>query len=352
VRVGRALHRTAAVAVLVCFAGTGLLTAPALAASAEVTVKPPVVKSNWYWAEKSPTAGGTPTTTLPDAANAGANVPADDLAVALVSSGANPADKVAALGFDLTTIPERSRFSAFSVTVPMDKAAMQVMSTQPELAACENIDTFADGPGAEDLAKAPPRSEPSCVKGVYDAAKGYTFNLTTMANDWSFGAPSFGISLIPGSVAPETPSYSIALKGKNGITTSATYAAPSAVAVAAPPVANVPQAPQVPVAVAPAPLLPVGGGSGVALEPSLPQVDALLPQTAELVPTPQVNAAPLAPVRVVAAGFVSASTRPTTAFWLALLLGVVLLGAAFVVFGDPMAPAPVDPRRRRLTAQL
>jgi hypothetical protein len=344
VRTGRALNRTAAVAVLACCAGTGLLAAPASAATGDVTVKPPVVKTNWYWAEKSPTVAGMPTGTLPAEAEAGANVPAGDLAVALVSSDVSPADKVAAIDLDLTTIPLQSTFSSFTLTVPLDADATQVMGAQPDLAACENIDAFADGPGAEDLAKAPPISAPSCVKGVFDPAKGYTFTLTTMANDWSFGAPAFGISLVPGTVAAGTPGYSIALKGKNGIVTSATYAAPAVAAPAAPPAVEVPPAtvPQAPV-----PGLPQISSGVPGLTPSVPDVSVPAPQTAVTVPDPQTLAIQQAPVRVVASGFVAPSTRPTTGFWLALLLGVVLLGAAAVVFGDPLAPAPVDARRRR-----
>jgi hypothetical protein len=346
VRAGQALNRTAAVAVLACCVGTGLLAAPALAAPGDVTVKPPVVKTNWYWAEKSPTVGGMPTTTLPDQVNDGSNIPAGDLGVALVSSDVSPADKVAAVDFDLTTIPLSSTFSSFTITVPMDAAATQVMGSQPDIAACENIDTFADGPGAEDLAKAPPHSAPSCVKGTFSAAKGYTFNLTAMANDWSFGAPAFGISLVPGTVAAGTPGYSIALKGKNGIVTSASYAAPAAApaAPAAPPVAEVPQAP---VAQAPLPAIPEINSGGAALTPTVPEVSAPAPETAVAIPAPQTIAIPQTPEKVLAASFVSASARPTTAFWLALLLGALLLGAAVVVFSDPLAPAPVDARRRR-----
>jgi hypothetical protein len=348
VRTGRALNRTFAVAVLSCGAGTGLLAAPA-SAGTDVTVKPPVVKTNWYWAEKSPAVAGMPTTTLPAEASAGANVPAGDLAVALVSSDVSPADKVAAIDFDLTTIPLQSSFSRFTISVPMDATATQVKGTQPDIAACENIDAFADGPGAEDIAKAPPRSEPSCVKGVFDAVKGYTFDLTSMANDWAFGAPAFGISLVPGTVAAGTPGYSIALQGKNGIVTSATYAAPAVEAVPAAPVAEAPPAPAVE---APAPALPeISSGGGAVLTPTVPDVQAPAPQTAELVPTPEVLAIPQpAAAKVVTAGFVNPSARPTTGFWLALLLGVLLLGGAAVVFADPLAPAPIDPRRRRFVA--
>jgi hypothetical protein len=65
------------------------------------------------------------------------------------------------------------------------------------------------------------------------------------------------------------------------------------------------------------------------------------------IPQPQIIAVPQTPAKVLTASFVSASARPTTAFWVALLLGALLLGAAVVVFSDPLAPAPVDARRRR-----
>ena len=62
-------RRTGAVFVLAASATLGL---PVGAASAG-SVQPPVVKTNWYWAEKAPVVGGNALPTLPDAADAAAN---------------------------------------------------------------------------------------------------------------------------------------------------------------------------------------------------------------------------------------------------------------------------------------
>ena len=344
--------RAGAVALLATFAVTGLLggpvsaapvsAAPAAGVQATVTATPPAVSSNWYWAEKAPAPGGNALPALPAPADPASGVPAGDLGVGLVADQAAPADKVAAVGFDLTTIPARSVFTRFTVTVPVDSGATQAQTAQPALSACENIDSFLDGTGPTDMSKAPPVSLPSCVKGVFDAKRGYVFDLTTMANDWSFGAPSAGISLRPTTTAPGTAPFSVALKGKNSITTAAEYTAPE---VAAVPAATSPGAP----VVAAPPAVSTGtSGGGVALPPAVP-VDTLpAPQAAPAAPAPQVNPAPqAAPVAIQASAFVPGDPTPSAGWWLGLLGVLALLGLTAVVLGDPMAPVVVDARRRR-----
>jgi hypothetical protein len=341
VAVLRAARRTALVGGLVLCAAVGPLAGPGRADA----LQPPAVSASWYWAERAPLVAGMQAPTLPEQAAMAADVPAGDLGVGYVNSNLAPADKVAAVGFDLTAIAMGSTFSRFTVTVPVDAGATQVQTAQPDLVACENIDAFVDGTAGGPLAEAPPVSDPSCVKGVFDAGKGYVFDLTTMANDWSFGAPSLGITLKPLTPSTTTPLFSVVLKGKNSITTQAAFTGPAPAQQAPDPAAGG--------AVPPAP--PAGGG---ALSPSLPVAglvpaaapvaDAPIPQTAPLQPLPQVDVAPQpAPVRVRAAAYVPPSGGPTSAFWLALLLGAGVLGVTAVVFGDPMAPAPADARRAR-----
>ncbi|MCU1595787.1 MAG: hypothetical protein JWO12_3179 [Frankiales bacterium] len=339
-RTGLVTGRVIAVSALaVGGSGALLVTAPAALAA---TATPPVVSSNWYWAEKAPSANGQALPALPDQADAASGVPAGDLGVGLIADQAAPADKVAAVGFDLTTVPLGATFSRFQVTVPVDPAGTNAQSAPPDISACENIDSFADAPGPSPLASAPPVSLPSCVKGKLDAAKGYVFDLTTMANDWSFGAPSLGITLRPTSTGPGTAPFSIALQGKNGIRTAAEYALPTA--VVAPPADNPPAAPEV------APLPAVQGGGLVAAPPVLPSVDLPAPEAAPALPQPQVNPAPQAAAPATrATGLVepAPSSTPSTGFWLALLAGAGLLALTRVVLNDPMAPEAADPRRRR-----
>ena len=330
--------RTAARAGVVLLLGScaaALGTSPARADSGQ----PPVVATNWYWSQAAPSVEGN---TLPVGAPAQASgVPDGDLGVGYVSDQAGGPDKVAAVGFDLSAIPLGSTFSSFVVTVPLDAAATQLQSGTPELSACENIDAFADGTGPTDLAKAPPVSLVSCVKGTFSATTGaagaYVFDLTAVANDWSGGAPVNGITLRPATdpaAAAQAP-FSLSLQGKNGISTKADWSP----AVTAP---EVPAAPAQPLpSVAPAPL------TGLALPPAVPQVEAPAPQV-PVQPAPQVQAPVLVqPISPAASSYVPGSLVPSTAWWLGLLGLAALLGLTHAVLSDPMAPVVTDARRRR-----
>lgn len=329
--------------VLLAGCGSALVAAPAWAAGSG-TATPPAVSTNWYWAEAAPSVEGN---TLPVAPPAQASGVADgDLGVGIV----NGTDKVAAVGFDLTQIPAGSTFSSFVVTVPLDSAATQAMQATPDLSACENIDVFTDGPGPSALTLAPPVSLPSCVKGVYKATigkgGGWEFDLTAVANDWSGGAPVDGITIQPTPGVANPQPFTISLLGKNAITTAAAYTAPAP--VVAPPATDV--APPV----APAP--PVDGGFVPApvtapLAPA-PAIDVLPPTVPVPAPAPQVVApVDAAPVTSALSGYTPGSLRPTGAFWAGLAAIAALLGLTSLSLGDPMAPAPVDARRRRFSTR-
>ncbi|MGZ6791853.1 MAG: hypothetical protein ACXVFV_02790 [Mycobacteriales bacterium] len=342
----RVVPRTALVSGLVLCAAVGPLAGTGQAA-APASLKPAVTATNWYWAERAPSAAGMTGPTLPDQSVTAANVPAGDLGVGYANAQAGPADKVAAVAFDLTSVPLGSTFTRFQVTVPVDAAATQVQTGQPDVSACENIDAFQAGPGGGPLTDAPPVSDPSCVKGVFDPAKGYVFDLTAMANDWSGGAPSDGISLRPTTPDSTTAPFSIALKGKGAITTLA-ETTPPPVAVDDGGLAPAPS--PAPTSAPAAAALPASAPvASVALPVSAPVAQVALPQTA---PSPAVAAPPAPPVRIRAAGFVPPHDGPTSAWWLALLAGAGLLGATAVVLADPMAPAPVDARRARFSGAV
>lgn len=318
-------------AVLLMAAGT-CLAAPAAAQADSAT--PVAAKTNWYWSLITPTVQGN---TLPVTPPADAStVPAGDLGVGYVNDQEGPADKAAAVDFDLSAIPAGSTFSSFRVTVPYDPAAHQATSGTPDVAACELVDAFPDGAGPSPMSAAPPMSLPSCTKGVFSAtagtAGGYVFDLTAFANDWSGGAPANGILLIPtpGLATPQQP-FSISLLGKNGITTTAEYTP------AAPVVPTEQPVPLTGPAVAPVP------GPAFVPPPVLPGTVAPPPSVA---PAPQVNPAPTA-APAAAVAYHQGALVPSGPWWLAVLVLLAVLGLTAVVLGDPLAPAPLDPRRRR-----
>lgn len=309
------------------------MASPARAESSQ----PQAVKAAWYWAEKATATPVTTLPTLPDPANTASNVPDGDLGVGYVLEQLSSKDKMAAVDFDLTSIPVGATFSSFVVTVPVDPAATTVGT--PDISACENIDTFTESVAPQALAAAPPYAAPTCVKGAL--VKGsWTFDLTVMANEWSQGTPEFGVSLVP-TLLPTTDMkpFSTALKGKNAITTKASWTAP----VTEPTTPDVPAAPPpapVPV-VAPPPVLSGGGGT-LPVQPVVDQPAVVAPPA----PAPQTDPSPQA-VAIRPAAYAPRSLTPSTQWWIALLAVGVLLALAWITQNDPLVPAAADPRRAR-----
>lgn len=314
--------------------------------AAAQTSSPPVVKTAWYWAEKTPVTPVAALPTLPDQADAAANVPDGDLGVGFLSDQLASRDKLAALDFDLTTIPSGSLFSRFTLTLPLDTAATNAQGTPADISACENIDVFTASAGPQSLDKAPPFAAPTCVKGVLDSAQRYVFDLTAMANEWSQGTPADGIAIVPTLLAAtDMRPFSIALKGENAITTSAAWTPPaSSPPVAAPP----PAAPAAP-SVALPPVLPG------AVQPAVPPV--AVPEVGVLpavpAPQPQPQAAPpAAAVALRPAAFAPRSMVPTSLWWGAVLAVGAVLGLAWLTQSDPLVPQGADPRRARFARAL
>lgn len=311
----------------------GLAVAPlgALATPAYADDGPPAVSTAWFWNEKTITVQGQSLPTLPDQANAASGVPDGDLGVGYVAGQLSPVDKVAAVDFDLTSIPVGATFSLFSMKVPLDAAANQAQTGTADISACENIDAFTDGTAPQEMSKAPPIAAPTCVKGVF-AGGSYTFDLTTIANDWSVGTPEYGISIRPTVLdTTEQRPFSIALGGKNAITTKVSWSSPP-VAVNPGPVVPAP----VTTPVAP----PVLSGGGTLPAPPV------IPEPAPVVPQPQANPAPETPA-ISNAAYTPPTFVPTTLWWFALLGLGGLLVLSWLIQNDPLVPAPVDARRQR-----
>ncbi|MCU1624582.1 MAG: hypothetical protein JWL79_3427 [Frankiales bacterium] len=330
-RAGRVAGRSGVAVVIALLPVVGL-AGPAHAD----TSAPAVTKTAWYWAEKTTVTPVAALPTLPDQANAASGVPDGDLGVGYVADTLAARDKLAALDIDLTAIPVGALFSSFQLTVPVDTAANNVQSGTADISACENIDVFSDSGAPQAITKAPPYAAPTCVKGVLNAAKAYVFDLTAMANEWSQGTPAQGISIVP-TLLPtaDMRPFSISLKGKNAITTKATWSPPVTQdpGTTAPP----PVAPTVPSAVAPPPIM--GGGT----LPAVPDVQVPAPQA---VPQPQSAPVPQA-VAIRPASFAPRSLVPSTQWWFAVLAVAGVLGLAWLTQSDPLVPAPADPRRAR-----
>jgi hypothetical protein len=290
----------------------------------------PAVKTNWYWFLEQPVVNGeTVPVGAPEQASA---VPAGDLGVGYLVDQLASSDKAAAVQFDTSAIPLGSTYTSFTVQTPWDPAATQLTTGTPDVSACELIDAFQDGAGPSALTAAPPISLPSCVKGTFKStigtAGGYEFDLTAMANDWSGGAPANGILLRPTpSLSTPQPPFTLALLGKNGIRAEAQYTPPQ---------------PSEPTPL-PGPVLPPVPPLPGVVAPPIPVIEPQVVPT----PAPQVNPAPRTVPPQALAAYHEGALVPSGVWWLAALALLAMLVLTATVLGDPLAPVPVDPRRRR-----
>lgn len=331
--------RAGLVALLATAATATSALATALPAHAD-TASPPAVKTAWYWSLVGISVEGNALPADPPAA--ASLVPDGSIGVAYLTDqedmvlGTDHADRVGTVGFDVGAVPLGSTYSTFTLTMPLDGAAQQVKTGTPDISACELISGFEDSATPLGVSAVPSYSPLSCVKGTFKdtigTKGGYVFDLTSIANDWSGGAPAEGVLIRPttGGETPQTP-FAITFAGKNGILTAASYTLPP------PPEVPVPEVvpPVVPGLVPPPPPLP-----GTVLPP----VTSVVPPA--VVPAPQVNPPPAAPV-LAASDYAPGALVPSGAWWLGFLGLLALLGLTAVVLGDPMAPVVVDARRRR-----
>jgi hypothetical protein len=316
--------------------GGALAPAPAQADTAQ----PAAVKTAWYWSLVGVGVQGNALPADPPAETS--LVPAGSLGVAYLADeedaalNTDRADRLSAVAFDVSGVPIGSTYSSFSLTMPLDPTAQQLMSGTPDISACELISGFDDSATPSGAASVPAYSPLSCVKGTFKdtigTAGGFVFDLTAIANDWSGGAPAEGVLIRPttGLATPQPP-FSISLAGKAAILAAADYTLPAPPDDTSVTEVDVPAVP----GLAPPPPLP--GTLVPAVVPSVPYPTVPLPQT-----NPQPVAPPLAEV-----AYTPGALVPSGAWWLAFLALLGLLGLTAAVLGDPLAPVVVDARRRR-----
>jgi hypothetical protein len=329
----RTIHRIATT-VLAAAVALPFAAAPSAAATAE----PAVDQANWFWREQ---VGGTVDPVgvpypgqLPDH-----TVPKGRLAVAVdprqASDPKQDPNKETYLSWGLFDVPLESSVSSFKVTLTVDKEAKgNVFAEPPKLIACRPKQAWSGGDGAEQFAGKPKDDCEGAAPGSFNEKKQtYTFDLTSLAQEWVDGESNNGVA-IRHALDYAKPFQVIFLPAEK-VTAKMTYT--PAVGSNLPP-----STPGGSGAVPPA--APVdtgagtGGGSGVVpgIDPgNLAGNDVPTGQDPSL--TPPVTAS--GQTTPVAAQPIVTDTKPTPAFWLAVAVGVVLLGLASLSLGDAAVPA-------------
>ncbi len=307
---------------------------PAHADTAPVLVE----TAAWFWSAQ--TYGSVPEVGVPyqPVPAPVSGVPDGDLAVAYKGdtetkpdgSKVSVPDKETYLAWDIYFIPEGSFIDSFAFTIFVDPAAHNVFAQevnqvpgqtprggQPPIIACVPKIGFGEGYG--DAFESKPDDD--CTDGIlgqYDKAKNsYTFDATVYAQDWVDGKDNFGLAIRPQE--DEDDPFQLSFLGKAKVTASISYTPAEA-------------APEIPPYVAPVapPALPQTGGTVFVPNPQ-PQPQAP--------PVPVVESRAPVAIQPVASSPFDADHALTPVFWFALLGGVLLLGTASLILGDPLEPA-------------
>lgn len=305
--------------------------------TAAATLDPVVDQSNWFWREQ---VGGTIDPIgvpypgqLPEH-----TVPKGDLAVAVdprqSSDPKQDPDKETYLSWALFDVPLQSSVSSFQVTLPLDQEAKgNVFAEPPELIACRPKQAWSGGDGAEQFAGKPKDDCADAAPGKFDEKKKtYTFDLTSLAQEWVNGEANNGVAIrhaldyakpfqvifLPADKATATMTYTPAVSSTPPLTPGGTGSVPPA-----------------------APPLDAGAGTGdtgvvPGMDPGSLAGDDVPTTGQDPSLTPPVTA-PGATTPVAARPLVT-DTKPTPAFWLAVVVGVVLLGLASLSLGDAAVP--------------
>lgn len=319
-------------------------------AQASTTAEVAVETSAWFWSAQT-FGAGPGDVPLPPVPTDPSGVPKGDLAVAYkgdketLKDGTEVAkpDKETYLAWDIYFIPEGSYVDSFTFTLFLDPDAEQLFVPQevevetqpthfgqPDVVAC--LPTIGFGSGEGDAFAVKPQddcSEP--LYGSYDEKTlSYTFDASVYAQDWVDGKDNFGLGFRPALDAPDP--FQLVFKGAKDVKATITYT-PAEAEPTAPPVVD-------PVVPLPQPPTDVS-----VFVPSGPQVQ---PQPQAEPQAPPVVAVTQAPVVVqnVAASPLVTTRGLSPVFWLAMVAGVLLIGATSLILGDPLEPAAARGRAR------
>lgn len=308
--------------------------------------------SSWFWSAqtKGQTVEGAP---VPDMPLGPSGVTENQLAVAykgetetLENGDTRPkSDKETFLAWDIYFVPEGSYVDSFTFTIPLDQTAQQLyepeeisIETQPThggvpgLIACLPTIGFGQGAG-ESYAVKPDLDCTDAITGVYDeATKSYTFDVSVLAQDWVDGVAeaSWGVGIRP--LLDQKDPFQLVFLGAKDVKATIAYTPAE------------PEAPFVPVQ------------PEVVLPPVPPTDTSVFVPDTQPVPQPQPQVQPQAPVvaqppvvrvQPVAATPLKASRGFTPVFWFAMIGGVLLIGTASMILGDPLEAAGTSRNRIR-----
>ncbi|GAC1443899.1 MAG: hypothetical protein NVSMB55_18810 [Mycobacteriales bacterium] len=352
------LRRGVACLALIC--GSTALGVPTAGADAARTVMIKPEQANWFWAEQTSgrenpvTHTGTPAL---DPASSG--VPRGDLGVSN-AKGFSPEgpydgpDKEPLIAWDLSAYYNVT-VTAFKATFFIDRSAQNLPpNAAPKLEACVAKKDWGNGAG-EDIQAKPKLDCTSPIAAKYDEkTRGYSLDLTALAQTWANGEFNYGISLRSPAGEPE---YQIALQrkdatGLNKIPTVFSFTPKTPVAGAPTGLgtgATTPTSGTGSLGLSGGTLAPPVSSAGSASSGSFGSVSA--PSLAGPLPAPPPAAAVVAPQTAPVAAApralrpLAVSTRPSGAFWLGGLLLAGLLGLASLVLGAGAAGASSTTRR-------
>lgn len=294
-----------------------------------VTVKVPLSRASWFWRGQP---GGTGVTSIalsgdvPDPA-----VPAGDLAVAgpeTPAAAGLQAGAIAAsyLAFDLTKVPVGSTITSFVVSLPVDTKGITADVTGASMVACAVQTGWAGGLEASAYGGKPTDGcdvHSPKLKAV-DGGDRYTVDIAEIAQRWMKpDGLNLGIA-ITDNPANTLTVYQVVFGPETALaalTAAVTYVAPRAGGGSSDMQDTV---------VVPEPGASAGSGGRpvITFEPLPPGMPA------EVAHPPVATPEPLTPVVAMTVGSGDLSAPPI-AFWIAVVLIVLLLGATTFVLAEP-----------------